>query len=173
MSRTTKLQPRKRHERKKPGPRLAIRRSRIDSEGVYTTEPITKGAFVVEYSGPRLTVKQADDLYDGDYQTYLFGLSNGRHVIDGEGVAAFINHSCDPNCEADEIRGRVLINAIRDIKAGEELTYDYSLYNGDLEDEAVCACGSANCRGSMYSEDELRRRARLLRRRQERLKRAS
>jgi len=79
-------------------------------------------------------------------------------VIDGDGIAAFINHSCDPNCEADEIRGRVIIRAIRNIAAGEELVYDYNLYDGDVEDFALCVCGSEKCRGSMYSEQELVRR---------------
>jgi hypothetical protein len=71
----------------------------------------------------------------------------------------FINHSCDPNCETEEIDGRVWIMAIRNVKAGEELTYDYFLYDGD-DDEARCNCGSAQCRGSMYSPEEIRRRAR-------------
>ncbi len=146
-------------------PHLVIKHSTIDSEGCYTTEPIKKGDFVVEYTGPRLTIKEADELYDDDPRTYLFGLTDRKHVIDGEGVAAFINHSCDPNCEVDEVNGRVIICALRDIEPGEELTYDYSLYDGDLDDEAPCFCRSTNCRGSMYSEEELARRARALERR--------
>jgi SET domain-containing protein len=143
-------------------PHLVIRRSTIDSEGCHTTLPIKKGAVVVEYTGPRITIKQADALYDDHPRTYLFGLTDGKHVIDGEGVAAFINHSCDPNCEADEIKGRVWIIASRDIEAGEELTYDYSLYDGDLDDPSPCFCGTPNCRGSMYSEEELKKRAKAL-----------
>ena len=151
--------------KKRSGPaHLVIRRSKIDSEGCYATELIKKGARVIEYTGPRLTIKQADAFYDDHPRTYLFGLSDGKHVIDGEGVAAFINHSCDPNCEVDEIRGRVWITAIRDIEPGEEITYDYNLYDGDLDDLSLCSCGAPNCRGSMYSEKELVRRARLHRR---------
>ncbi len=142
-----------------------IGQSKIDTEGCYTTEVIRKGSFVVEYTGPHLTIKEADALYDDQPRTYLFGLSDKKHVIDGNGVAAFINHSCDPNCEVDEIDGRVLITAIRDIEPGEEITYDYNLYDGDLSDPSLCLCGSANCRGTMYSEDEIKRRARILRRR--------
>jgi len=119
----------------------------------------------VEYTGPRLTIAEADLLYDKHPRTYLFGLSDGRHVIDGEGVAAFINHSCDPNCEVEEVGGRILITAVRNIAAGEELTYDYNLYDGEPDDPARCSCGSTNCRGSMYAEDELARRARAERRR--------
>jgi SET domain-containing protein len=159
--------------RKQTGPdHLVISRSRIDSEGCHTTAAIKKGTVVVEYTGPRITIKQADTFYDDHPRTYLFGLTDGKHVIDGEGVAAFINHSCDPNCEADEIKGRVWIIAARDIRAGEELTYDYNLYDGDLDDPSRCLCGASNCRGSMYSEEELVRRARLLRRRSEKKKRS-
>lgn len=152
--------------RKQTGPaHLVIAQSTIDSEGCHTTARIKKGTVIVEYAGPRITIKEADALYDDHPRTYLFGLTDGKHVIDGEGVAAFINHSCDPNCEADEIKGRVWIIAARDIEAGEELTYDYNLYDGDLDDPSPCSCGARNCRGSMYSEEELARRAKALRRR--------
>ncbi len=137
---------------------LVIRRSKIHSDGVYTTTPIRKGAIVVEYTGPRLTNAQADELYEHSPRTYLFGLTDGEHVIDGDGIAAFINHSCAPNCDTDEIRGRVIIRAIRNINAGEELTYDYNLYDGDTDDWAPCSCGARNCRGSMYSRKELAKR---------------
>ncbi len=162
-------QARNREARRTPvGPsHLVIGHSTIDSEGVYTTALIKKGEFVAEYNGPRLTAKEADVLYDNHPRTYLFGLSDGKHVIDGEGVAAFINHSCDPNCEVDEVEGRVYVTAIRDIEAGEEITYDYNLYDGDLEDLALCSCGAKNCRGSMYAPRELERRAKALKRRQQ------
>jgi len=156
-----------RDARRKPSSpaHLIIRRSKIHSEGCYATAPIQKGAVVVEYTGPRITIKQADAFYDDHPHTYLFGLTDGKHVIDGEGAAAFINHSCNPNCEADEIKGRVWIIATRDIEPGEELTYDYNLYDGDLDDPSPCFCAAPNCRGSMYSEEELVRRAKTLRRR--------
>jgi SET domain-containing protein len=142
---------------------LVIRRSKIHSDGCYTTVPIKNKKLVVEYTGPRLTIKEADDIYEKSPRTYLFGLTDGEHVIDGDGVAAFINHSCDPNCEADEISGHVLITAIRDIQAGEELSYDYNLYDGELDDESPCFCQTESCRGSMYSEKELARRAKAKR----------
>ena len=72
-------------------------------------------------------------------------------------MAMFINHSCDPNCETEEIRGRVWIRAIRNIEPGEEITYDYCLYDGG-DDEATCNCGAKLCRGTMYSPEEIRRR---------------
>jgi uncharacterized protein len=137
---------------------LVIRRSQIHADGCYTTTPIRKGTRIVEYTGPRLTVEEADALYEDSPRTYLFGLDDGKFVIDGDGIAAFINHSCAPNCEPDEIGGRVYILALRNIKAGEELAYDYNMYDGDLDDQAPCNCGSKKCRGSMYSKEELRRR---------------
>jgi uncharacterized protein len=137
---------------------LVIRRSRIHADGVYTTTPIKKGTMVAEYTGPRITHASADEIYDRSPRTYLFGLPDSERVIDGDSIAAFINHSCDPNCEADEIRGRVFIRAIRGISAGEEIAYDYNLYDGDFDDPARCFCGAKNCRGSMYSEKELVRR---------------
>jgi uncharacterized protein len=140
---------------------IVIRPSRIHAAGVFTTAPIRKGTRVVEYLGPRLTPEQANELYDGAPRTYLYGLEGGKTVIDGEGMGAFLNHSCDPNCEVDEIKNRVWILAIRNIAAGEELLWDYNLYDDD--DPAPCHCGSPKCRGTMYSREwmaTLRRRAR-------------
>jgi hypothetical protein len=106
---------------------------------------------VVEYDGERITAEEADRRYDGVSRTYLYGLDDGKTVIDGHGMGAYLNHSCDPNCEVDEIKGRVWIFAIRDIAAGEELLWDYNLY--DDEDPAPCHCGSRKCRGTMYSRE--------------------
>ncbi len=131
---------------------LVIRRSKIHADGVYATAPVKKKHIVVEYTGPRLTNDQADTIYDDSPRTYLFGLTDGQHVIDGDGIAAFINHSCDPNCEADEIDGRVFIRAIRNIAAGEELSYDYNLYDGDPDDPAPCHCKARHCRGTLYAD---------------------
>ena len=142
---------------------LIIRSSDIHAAGCYTTIDIRKGTFVVEYTGPRISPEKADEIYEGRPTTYLFGLRNGKEIIDGHGTAMFINHSCDPNCETDEIDGRVWVIALRNIRAGEELTYDYMLYDGSEDDPEPCHCGSKNCRGTMYSEEEIRRQKRLKR----------
>jgi hypothetical protein len=146
---------------------LMIRSSAIHAAGCYTTTPIRKGARVVEYTGPRIQKAEADRLYEDSPITYLFGIGARSTVIDGHGAAMFLNHSCDPNCETDESRGRVWIQAIRDIAPGEELTYDYCLYDGD-EDEASCNCGAPACRKTMYSPEEIARRARAAKRRKKR-----
>lgn len=130
---------------------LVVRPSPIHSVGVYTTTPIRKGARVVEYKGERITPEEADRRYDGSSRTYLYGLEDGKTVIDGDGLGAYLNHSCDPNCEVEEIKGRVWLFALRDIAAGEELVWDYNLY--DDEAPAPCQCGSPQCRGTMYSPE--------------------
>ena len=138
---------------------LVVRPSPIHSVGVYTSTPIRKKTRVVEYDGERITAEEADRRYNGVSRTYLYGLDDGKTVIDGHGLGAYLNHSCDPNCEVDEIKGRVWIFAIRDIAAGEELLWDYNLYDDD--DPAPCHCGSPKCRGTMYSREwmaKLRRR---------------
>lgn len=140
---------------------LIVRSSSIHAAGCYTTAPIAKGTRVVEYTGPLIDKEEADRRYQDKPITYLFGIGDGSRVIDGHGIAMFINHSCDANCETEEIDGHVWITAIRDIAAGEELCYDYCLYDGG-DEEAPCNCGARKCRGSMYSAEELRRRKRLV-----------
>jgi uncharacterized protein len=139
---------------------LAVRLSPIHSVGVYTNSVIRKGSRILEYDGERITAEEADRRYDTSSRTYLYGLDDGKTVIDGAGLGAYLNHSCDPNCEVDEVKGRVWLLALRDIAAGEELLWDYNLYDDD--DPAPCHCGSPKCRGTMYSREwlaKLRRRA--------------
>jgi SET domain-containing protein len=136
---------------------LIIRSSQIHAAGCYTTTRIRKGARVAEYDGPRISKAQADKAYEEAPITYLFGLGDGRIVIEGHSTAMFINHSCEANCETSEVDGRVWITAIKHIPAGAEITYDYCLYDGG-DDEAICNCGSKKCRGTMYSPEEVRRR---------------
>jgi len=139
-------------------PRLIVRSSDIHAAGCFTLDDIPHGTRVLEYTGERISKAEGDVRYDGRPFTYLFGVGDGEIVIDGHSMAMFVNHSCDPNCETDEVKGRIYISSVRDIAAGEELTYDYWLYDGD--DDAPCTCGSKHCRGSMYSPAELRKQRR-------------
>jgi hypothetical protein len=136
-------------------PRLITRSSDIHAAGCFTLEDIPKGTVVLEYTGERISKEEGDRRYEGRTFTYLFGIGDGKIVIDGHGMGMFVNHSCQPNCEIDEVGGRIFIRTLRKLRAGEELTYDYWLYDGD--DDAPCYCGSKRCRGSMYSPDELKR----------------
>lgn len=138
---------------------LIIRSSSIHAAGCYTTRAIKKGERVCEYDGPRFSKGEADVRYQDRMVTYLFS-TGGDEVIDGFGMAMFINHCCDPNCETEEVDGRVFVSAVRNIAAGEELTYEYNLFDSD-EDPCHCYCGVPKCRGTMFSDDEVKRRAKL------------
>jgi SET domain-containing protein len=150
----------------KQTPTLKIRRSGIHGRGVYSARRIKKGERVVEYKGERISWREALRRHPHDPEdpnhTFYFTLNNNV-VIDGgsQGNAArWINHACDPNCEASmvELEGelRVFIEAMRDIRAGEELSYDYALeidarYTKKLKNEFACRCGSPACRGTMLA----------------------
>jgi uncharacterized protein len=144
-------------------PGLIIRSSSIHAAGCYTTRPIRKGVRVCEYDGPRMPKAIADARYEGRFVTYLFACG-GDMVIDGFGTPMFFNHCCDPNCETEQDEdGRIFISTTRDVAAGEELTYEYNLYDSD--DEAQdCYCSAPNCRKTMFSDLELNRRARIAKR---------
>lgn len=139
--------------------------------------PLAAGVSVVEYKGRRITHKQADRWYDAATQgghTFLYAL-NDRYVIDGYvggNAARWINHSCDPNCEAlldesddgDPTKDRILIESRRRIRNGEELTYDYGVILDEPLTEALrrtwqCRCGAKRCRGTLFAKEGPSRRA--------------
>lgn len=139
---------------------VIVRSSSIHAAGVFALQRISSGTRILEYTGERMAHEAADKLYEERPYTYLFGVGDGKNVIDGYGMAMYVNHCCDPNCETEEDEdGRVWIIAMRDIAPGEELTYDYFLYDGE-DDEATCTCGAAKCRGTMYSKKEVAKRKR-------------
>jgi hypothetical protein len=144
-------------------PRLLIRSSSIHAAGVVTLDPIARGRRILEYDGPRIPKNVADDRYAERPVTYLFSIDGTEDVIDGFSAAMFVNHSCAPNCETEEHNGRVYIKAVRDIAPGEELVYEYNLHDSD-DESADCYCGAPHCRGTMFSDDELKRRARVAKR---------
>ncbi len=151
-------------------PLVQARNSKIHGRGVYAIAPIKKGTRVIEYLGERISHAEADRRYerkgDDDGHTFLFIASN-RTVIDA-GVdgneARFINHSCNPNCETVIENSRVFIDAIRNIKPGEELGYDYQLTwesTDDPEELALyaCRCGAKKCRGTMLDKEPVDKKA--------------
>jgi uncharacterized protein len=135
--------------------KLRIGRSRIHRRGVFADEPIPANRKVIEYTGARISskeaVKQLASLGSkkSNYLTYLFEL-NRHWVIDGAvgGCGAeLINHSCNPNLRQRIVKGHILLMSGRKIKRGEELAYDYRF---DKKAQRVrCACGSRNCRGTI------------------------
>ena len=136
---------------------LTVKRSHVHGRGVFTTRSFRKGAAIIEYTGRRILWSDVPDEQD-DPRTYYFGLDDETKVIDpsvGGNEAQWINHSCAPNCKAiEDNRGRVFIEALRSIRAGEELFYDYKLMidvprTKEIEAESICHCGSSRCRGNM------------------------
>jgi SET domain-containing protein len=128
---------------------------------VFALLPIGKGKRIVEYQGERVTHAVADRRHAvgrdaADQHTMLFTV-NRKVVIDatrGGNSARWINHSCSPNCRAEEAGGRIYILARRDIRRGEELTYDYQLHLDEPHTPAAkaeypCFCGSRRCAGTM------------------------
>lgn len=144
------------------GRRLQVRRSGVHGKGVYATRPLAAGERLIEYTGERISWPEALDRHPHDPSqpdhTFYFALDTGE-VIDGAyggNTARWINHGCDPNCEADEVDGRVYIHALRDIAAGEEINYDYGLtmderYTPALKKRFQCLCGSPACRGTLLA----------------------
>lgn len=137
---------------------FVVKKSKIAGKGAFASRTIEKGERIVEYLGERVSHTVADARYDdhaaGAHHTFLFSVSR-RTVIDAYvdgNDARFINHSCDPNCESEIENGRVFIDAIKRIRKGEELSYDYA-YGRDgselPEEETTlygCKCGKRKCR---------------------------
>lgn len=150
----------------KNSPLVEARNSPIHGKGVYALVPIKKGMRVIEYLGDRISHAEADRRYENkaedDGHTFLFIASN-RTVIDagiGGNDARFINHHCNPNCETVIENSRVFIDAIRSIKAGQELGYDYQLTWESTDEPAelalyACRCGAKRCRGTMLDREPL------------------
>ena len=147
--------------------RITLRRSPIHGNGVFALVDIPKGTELVEYRGRRMTHAQIDRIYadtTDNGHTFLFTL-NDRYVIDANfdgNIARWINHSCKPNCQAvieegdgkDRRKDRVLIETIRSLRAGEELTYDYGIIleepqTAQLKRIWACRCGSRRCTGTL------------------------
>ena len=142
---------------------LRVARSSVHGYGVYATRSFRAGEIIVHADGVVWTEDEVDD------DTYALVLPSFR--VDEAGFVhedgpdiyydlvdqtRWINHSCAPNCEADEAGGRIFIRTIRKIKAGEELNYDYGLvidekYTPELLAEYPCHCGAVACRGTLLS----------------------
>ena len=155
-------------------PLYVVRDSPIHGRGVFAVRYIRKGTRIVEYQGERISNREADRRYDDSkmkrHHTFLFTLDK-KTVIDGAisaggGDASFINHSCEPNCEAVITGKKIFIHALRGIEPGTELAYDYQYERtGENDDELekfyICRCGSPKCRGTiMKPETKGKRRAR-------------
>jgi SET domain-containing protein len=132
---------------------MESRASGIHGTGSFATRDLTAGTLIIEYVGERVT--RAESLRRCELNNpYIFRLDEG-HDLDGDvecNPARFINHSCDPNCDAELIDGRIWIIARRAITAGEELTFNYGYDLQDYQDYP-CACGASQCVGFIVAEE--------------------
>ncbi len=144
------------------GKRTQVRDSGVHGKGVYAVRPLKAGDKVLEYKGEIITWQEALRRHPHDPEqpnhTFYFHLDDG-HVIDGKHLgnsAKWINHSCEPNLEAEQDGNRVFLYALRDIEPGEELFFDYGLVIDEritptLKKEYACWCGTPSCRGTMLA----------------------
>ena len=142
--------------------RIQVRKSGVHGKGVFALQDIAAGETILEYVGEVISWAEAQARHPHDPQdpnhTFFFHV-DAEHVIDalhGGNASRWINHSCDGNCEADEVGQRVFIRALRNIRAGEELNYDYGLilderHTRRRKAEYPCWCGAANCRGTLLA----------------------
>jgi SET domain-containing protein len=152
---------------KKNGDLYEIRRSDIQGRGVFAKRRIRAGQKIIEYAGERISDAEADRRYDDEamrrHHTFLFTLDK-KTVVDGNrhgNDSRYINHSCDPNCEAVIEKGKIWIYAKRNIQSGVELAYDYQYERtGSADDEKFyeCHCGSPECRGTIMKPPVRRRK---------------
>jgi uncharacterized protein len=167
-SRRTRLKPaagdssRTRQPAASGGRRIQVRRSGVHGKGVFALQPIAAGERLIEYTGELIPWAEAERRHPHDPQdphhTFFFHIDED-HVIDGKvggNASRWINHACEPNCEAEELGTRVFIKALRDLQPGEELFYDYGLVidarmTPTLKRDYACRCGSPQCRGTMLA----------------------
>ncbi|MCC7574280.1 SET domain-containing protein-lysine N-methyltransferase [Candidatus Woesearchaeota archaeon] len=150
------------------------KKSKIHNTGIFAKKFIQKGTLIIEYIGEKISKKEserrADQVLEDSKKNkekgavYIFEI-NKKYDLDGNvpyNIARFINHSCNPNCESEIINEEIWIKAIKDIKPGEELKYNYG-YDVDNFEEHPCRCGSKKCKGYIASEDNWKKLKNLLR----------
>ena len=145
-----------------PARRIQTRRSGVHGKGVFALQDLAEGETLIEYVGEVINWPEALRRHPHDpaqpNHTFYFHIDE-NHVIDanlGGNSSRWINHSCQPNCEAEEDEGRVFIKALRNIGAGEELFFDYGLiiegrHTKKLLADYPCWCGAPACRGTLLA----------------------
>jgi SET domain-containing protein len=136
--------------------------SEVHGKGVFAARHMAAGETVIEYVGELISMAEAIARHPHDPKdpnhTFYFQLDDERvidAVRDGND-SKWINHSCRPNCEPEEVGGRIFIKTRRPVFRGEELTFDYGLVSDEPMTEALkaryaCRCGARKCRGTMLA----------------------
>jgi SET domain-containing protein len=124
--------------------RVRVGKSRIAGQGLFTAQAINKDTRIIRYRGERIAkAESAKRIAAGNVYIFTF---NGQYDIDGQGLcntARYINHSCAPNCITALTPRSIWVLALRDIQAGEELTFNYRY---DTKQHR-CHCGASHCCG--------------------------
>ncbi len=148
--------------------------SAIHNQGLFAAEPIPEEEYVIQYLGELISKKESNrrgisqhdiSQQEGAGAVYVFELDEKRD-IDGNfdwNIARLANHSCSPNLEAQNVDGEIWLVALRDIEAGEELTFDYGYALEHWEDHP-CRCGSKNCVGYIVRREDWGKLKKLLKR---------
>lgn len=149
--------------------RIVVRRSKLHGRGVFARAPIREGETIVEYKGERITEDEIERRYpekrNGINHTFVFGIEYDLNIDGGSrgNIARWINHSCDGNCDTFEEDKRIYVRAARNIRPGEELTYDYAIELDEPLTPALkacwpCWCGVKKCRGTVLVKPRKPRR---------------
>jgi len=142
------------------GPRIVVRSSGIHGRGVFARRALREDETVIEYKGEIISEAEIERRYPEDRaglnHTFVFGVEHDYNIDGGAkgNAARWINHSCAPNCDTFEEGRRIFIRAARNIRPGEELTYDYAIEAGEPLTKALkarwpCWCGAKKCRGTV------------------------
>jgi len=152
-----------------------VKKSKIHGSGVFATQYIKKNTQIIQYIGKKVTRAEGNLRSEKrlkkflnseeDGSVYIFEL-NSKFDIDGSYLynkARYINHSCNPNCEVDIKNDEIWISSIKNIKKGDELSYDYG-FEFDEDDfmDHKCKCGSKKCIGFVISSDDWKKYKRYL-----------
>lgn len=132
---------------------IEFRPSGIHGTGAFALRKIRKGTRIIEYLGRKIDKAESSRLLEAQNE-FIFDVDE-THDLDGNvdwNPARFINHSCTPNCEAENDEGRIWILALRTIRAGEEISFNYGYDIADYRDHP-CQCGADNCLGFMIAEE--------------------
>ena len=152
-----------------------LKKSKIHGKGIFATQYIKKNTKIIQYIGKKVTRAEGNLRSEKrlkkflnseeDGSVYIFEL-NSKFDIDGSYLynkARYINHSCNPNCEVDIKNDEIWISSIKNIKKGDELSYDYG-FEFDEDDfmDHKCKCGSKKCIGFVISSDDWKKYKRYL-----------
>ena len=154
-------------------PYAKIKKSGIHNNGVFAKTEIKKETKIIEYVGKKVSKSKSTEIYEKSLErhkknqkkgsVYIFEL-NKKHDVDGNvfwNPARYINHSCSPNCETEITKGHIWIVAVKNIKKGEEITYNYGYDVAEYEDHP-CRCGSPKCVGYIVEQRQWPKLRKLL-----------